>query len=270
MNALRIWFKQSNIHGLIGLIAVVFALQSSLEVFGWLWGLSLEETILNWFSLRNDFPGGFLQPWTLLTHGFLHHGLFHVVFNAAMLWYAGGLLATFWKTDRVVWLFLTGIVAGGLAFWSVSPVMSTVVVVGASGGIYALLVVAALTAPGMRIRLFFSVSINLQTLVMVLLAVSFIAILAGSNVGGNVAHLGGALWAYVVFHRPEWLPDSLPNLPRMKKRRSGIQQASRRHVKLQGSVDQRLDAILEKIHAHGMESLTEAEKAYLSSYGNKQ
>lgn len=270
MNALRIWFKQSKIHGLIGLIAVVFALQSSLEVAGWLWGISLEENILNWLSLRNDWPRGFLHPWTLLTHGFLHHGLFHVLFNVAMLWYAGGLLTTFWKADRVVWLFLTGIVAGGLAFWSVSPVMGTVVVVGASGGIYALLVVAALTAPGMRIRLFLAASISLRTLVMVLLAISCIAIFAGSNVGGNVAHLGGALWAYVVFHRPEWLPDTLPNFPRMKQRRSGIHPDSRRHVKLQGSVDERLDALLEKIHRHGMESLTEAEKAYLNSYGNKQ
>ena len=103
--------------------------------------------------------------------------------------------------------------------------------------------------------------------------------MAGTNAGGHIAHLGGALWGYIYqreflkgndiggwFMRMVAAFQSLFSASKSTKKRN----AKRRTSKTNPGVDQqKVDAILDKIAASGYESLTKAEKEYLFQAGKQ-
>jgi len=41
-------------------------------------------SVFKWLRLQSDFYDVLYKPWTIFTYGFVHFGLFHMIFN--MLW----------------------------------------------------------------------------------------------------------------------------------------------------------------------------------------
>ena len=109
--------------------------------------------------------------------------------------------------------------------------------------------------------------------------------LTGSNAGGHIAHLGGAIVAYFFIRSMrqghEWnvylfqVIDATRRLlfrPKSKKKRRGFSFGESSYVnyeevntkKSQKNVDtQRMDEILDKIKENGYDSLSKEEKAFL-------
>jgi len=135
--------------------------------------------------------------------------------------------------------------------------------VGASGALYGVLIGAATLFPNQRVQLLIPpIPMSLRTMAIVFLAISFLSVVAGSNDGGNAAHLAGAALGFYLVKRPGLLnwadrlsPEAIQegyNKGRYEKKLKQ-EQASREEV----------DRILAKVSEKGIQSLSKREKKIL-------
>ena len=98
------------------------------------------------WPLQSSFPG--FQPWQLLTYGFLHGGLTHIAFNMFGLWMFGQDLERLWGPKRFIHYFLVCVVGAGVIQLLVAGLQGGLYpTVGASGGLFGLLLAYGLTFP---------------------------------------------------------------------------------------------------------------------------
>jgi membrane associated rhomboid family serine protease len=150
------------------------------------------------FSCTSAISG--LQFWRFLSFQFLHADVFHLLFNMLSLYYFGRFVeARLQKRNMLVFYLLCGI-AGPLMMlllWRMQllAVTASTQLVGASAGVFGVLVAAACISPKLTIRLLFPpVALYLRTVVIALLALAILTIVRdGWNAGGEAAHLGGAV-----------------------------------------------------------------------------
>jgi membrane associated rhomboid family serine protease len=160
--------------------------------------------IIATFALRaHDVVHG--RVYQLLTYGFLHAGFFHVFFNMLMLWMFGSMLETYWGSRQFWEFYLFGLLgaavttvvlaytAGG--FVGLRPGTPTI---GASGGIYAILMAAAMLFGNQEVFLFpFPFAMKLKYLVGILALIALVGALGGPSGTANIAHLGGLLFGFL-------------------------------------------------------------------------
>jgi membrane associated rhomboid family serine protease len=153
-----------------------------------------------WLALPSDPIQFITRPWTIITYMFLHAGFWHILWNMLILFFSGKIFLEYIGDRRLLTVFLYGGIAGGMLFfilYNISPAFSTgVPLVGASAGVVAVLVAAATYVPNMEVRLFGIIPIKLW-IIAALAVVSYIAGVSGSNSGGHLAHLGGAVVGYL-------------------------------------------------------------------------
>ena len=129
----------------------------------------------------------FAQPWTLITHMFLHNGFFHLFFNMLVLFFFGPELER--RAGKATFLrvyFIAGIVAAlGYSLTSSQPV------VGASGAIMGVFAALAVIAPEIRVYVYFIPMRIVHALILFAL-VDFLLIGANDMVA-HTAHLTGIL-----------------------------------------------------------------------------
>ena len=157
--------------------------------------------------------------------------------------------------------------------------------VGASGGIFGILVVAAMIAPDMRVQLLFPpVTLTMRLLAILLLAYGvFVVLVHGPNAGGEAGHLGGALAGFLLWKIPV-LRGLLGYLGRsgqggskkrpafqirIAKRGKVYQKKLRPQSTITGLESNEVDRILDKINEHGLQSLTGEERELLARAGKK-
>jgi membrane associated rhomboid family serine protease len=146
-------------------------------------------------------PGTSFQPWQIVTYAFLHDDFLHILFNMFALYMFGTPLERFWGSQRYTVFFFVCVVAAALTQITVSVFQhSEVPTLGASGGIFGLLLAFAMYFPRARIMLLFPpiplpawAFVTLYALLEVFLGVT------GNQAGvAHFAHLGGMLGAAVV------------------------------------------------------------------------
>ena len=138
--------------------------------------------------------------------------------------------------------------------------------VGASAGIFGVLMAGAYLAPRAQVLLFFFLPMELRTLAYALVAVAFISVLTGGhNAGGEAGHLGGAIAGFFFIRRPHHLHGFFdfvgrvdPTSHHYRKQRSTKARGDRAAASAK-----ELDRILDKINRDGLASLTEEEKRVL-------
>lgn len=154
---------------------------------------------------------GFL-PWQLLTYGFLHGGFVHLLFNMLALYMFGAQLEYVWGQRRLLLFYFTCIVGAGLVqVLVVSFLMGPSAfypTVGASGGVYGLLLGFAMLFPDRRVMLLIPpIPIRARTLVIVFGALSLFMGVTGTFGGiAHFAHLGGMLFGFglIQYWRGRW------------------------------------------------------------------
>jgi len=89
------------------------------------------------------------QPWQLLSYGFVHAGAWHLFINMFAVYMFGGQLEQLWGPKRFLNLYLVSVIVAGMAQLLVASVMSAepYPTVGASGGIFGLLLAYAMYFP---------------------------------------------------------------------------------------------------------------------------
>jgi membrane associated rhomboid family serine protease len=161
----------------------------------------------------NAFLGVYhFQFWRFLTFQFLHANTMHLFFNMLALYFFGPMVEAYLGSRRYLAFYLLCGMAGAASYMlllSMHLLIGNpfVGLVGASAGIFGILIAAAQIAPSATVMLLFPpIPMKLRTLAYVLLGIAvYTVIVNGRNAGGEAAHLGGAALGYVLIYRPHIL-----------------------------------------------------------------
>lgn len=234
----------------------------------------------------------FLQPeavsrghiWQFLTFQFLHGDFIHVLFNGIVLFFCGRALEQVLSNSQWLKLYFGAGIAGGIlhALGSLAlPFNFPTPVVGASAGVYGLLAAFCFLNPQQDIYLFFVLRFPAKVFFYISLGLSAFFILApagGQRLGAHGAHLGGLLfgYAYVRWFRHmemKWKLPTVQNVFRKPKVFVHTRQANqwpsqptpKADLPSEEFISKEVDPILDKISAHGIQSLTERERKILEA-----
>ena len=151
-----------------------------------------------------QFPS--FMPWQLVTYGFLHdtRSLMHIVFNMLMLWMFGRDLERLMGPRRFLTYYMTCVVGAGLVQLLVGVMQGWgVPTVGASGGVFGILLAYGMAFPNRMIMLIFPpIPLKAKYFVILLgLFELYIGFSGGNNGVANFAHLGGMLFGFMLLRR---------------------------------------------------------------------
>ena len=261
--------------------------------------VGLMEYTYKAFYLPKTFGEFIYRPWTILAYGFMHsiegfNGILHILFNMLVLYWFGQIVVSEIGSNRLLALHIWGILTGGVAFlflFNFVPffaALPTQGLVGASGGVYAVVVAAGTLLPNVKMNLFIFGEVSLKWIAIAYVAFSFILLAGGSNAGGDVAHLGGALigylfivqykkgndWSKPIVNTTTFFKNIFKRKPKMKARKGGAKVDDSNHqkqarAKKTTEEQNQIDEILDKISASGYESLTQKEKQILFQASKK-
>jgi membrane associated rhomboid family serine protease len=136
------------------------------------------------------------QPWQLLTYSFLHEGFAHIFFNMFALYMFGTPLEAFWGSRRFAFYYVACVLTAAATELMVQN--ATEVggpVLGASGGVFGLLLAFAWYFPKQRLMLLFP-PIPMPAWLFVTLygGIELVLGVTGAQPGvAHFAHLGGML-----------------------------------------------------------------------------
>ena len=246
--------------------------------------------LTDWATLHEINPA----PWQWFTYAFIHYGFWHLLGNALGLWWLGKAVEEYYG-EKVFYQTLTGgIIIGGLCWWltGVNGVREEGrSLIGISGGVYALMLVALMNRLDQVITLllFFFIPVNIKA--RWLLIILFVITILGwgfSELPGrhewvnwrpaldwvtdaslaHSAHLGGFLSGWLMWkyqnrtnHSGGGALSSMSN--------PFDDDSSTSNQPKNSQVRAELDALLDKISVKGFGSLTESEKHRLAQLSDQ-
>lgn len=109
------------------------------------------------FGLWPPGSGGTFHLWQLVTYSFLHGSLLHLAFNMVAIWMFGSQLERRWNDLRYLLTYLFAVVVAAMTQIAVTGYLMQTqgAVIGASGGVFGLLLAFALYFPNRNITLLF-------------------------------------------------------------------------------------------------------------------
>ena len=107
------------------------------------------DAILRNLQISSDPLTVLIKPWTLITHMFLHIGIWHIVWNMILLYWFGKIVGDLIGDNKVLPIYIYGGLFGALIFMLYFNLVGdgTVPAHGASAAVMAIIMVAALIAP---------------------------------------------------------------------------------------------------------------------------
>ncbi|MGP1347056.1 MAG: rhomboid family intramembrane serine protease [Phycisphaerales bacterium] len=230
-----------------------------------------------------------LQVWRLVTFQFLHADINHLILNMVGLFFFGSIVESRIGSRRYLSFFLACGIGGALLylvlnllgsilhlrFYGLLNYDAFVPLIGASGGVFGVLMAAAYYArAGDKLLLFFVIPVPVKLGAYGLVGVEFARlILQADNAGGSAAHIGGAIAGFFLIRRIGVLDEFLDFFGGSGKRGAGGGGGGRRGrgKRLQragggatAKEERRLDELLEKVNRDGLHSLTDEERAFLN------
>jgi membrane associated rhomboid family serine protease len=186
---------------IIAVNAIVFFLQTQMgetaTILFALWPLSSSAV----FGPEVGFA-----PWQLVTYGFLHGGFAHIFFNMFAVYMFGSALEQFFGTRFYVLLYFASVVTAALTQLGVNELMgSPYPTLGASGGVFGLLLAFGMYFPHQRIMLIIPpIPMPAWVAVTAYGALELFLGVTGTQAGvAHFAHLGGMLggWLMIQYRR---------------------------------------------------------------------
>jgi membrane associated rhomboid family serine protease len=253
-------------------------------------GIYFADMLVFDFAIRTRFAFSIqsalleFNVWEFITFQFIHGSVGHVLFNCIGLFFFGPWMERWWGPKRFMFFYLLCGVAGAalyssLVFAGTLPQTVTgfmpdgeafsypatwVPLMGASAGVYGILVGVAVIAPAMRVSLLFPpVTLTMRQLALALLviAVGVIILDIGKNQGGEAGHLGGAIMGFILMKTHGWIAWMRAKTGSSRGRPTSDftpKIRPRTMVDLHGQSE--VDAILDKISRDGFQSLTDEER----------
>lgn len=283
----------SAVHWLIGLCVGVFFVQKTLVG---------DANMAQWLGYaKGDLQAGAL--WSIASYMFVHGGLAHLGLNMWTLWLFGPRVERAWGSSTFTWFYLWC----GLGGWAFHYMFQREggVLIGASAAILGVAVAYASRWPDDEVLFFGIVPMKVRWLVVFMAVVNIVmAVLNQGSIGGTAyaAHIGGMVagWLYLrsptaqsidrlrkrIAPAPDYGDEPPRAVPRSSSRprerevddivaQSKAAVARTRPVREAAPVATvptpatALDAVLDKIAAEGMASLTNAEKLLLEEWSRR-
>lgn len=258
----------------------------------------LYENGLNYFCIPASLSTLVWQPWSLITHMFLHDAFWHLFGNLVGLYIFGSIVSDLIGDRRVLPLYLLGGLAGGI-FYILSAQVGILSLdrfaLGASGAVMAMGGAALILAPDYRVHLLLLGAVKVKYIVLVMVLLDLATISGNYNSGGSIAHIAGfvlgILFVYQLRDGRDWSESvnrlmqkigrlftfkPAPTKKTTRKNKPGAMKAT--YVGAKGnnksdsedhSFQEQLDIILDKIKDTGYESLSQEEKNFLYEASQK-
>lgn len=144
------------------------------------------------------------QIWQLVTYSFLHGGVLHLLLNMYALWLFGTRMEQVWGSGPFALYYFVCVIGAGLVQLFVASQGAAeggiYPTIGASGGVFGLLLAFGLTFPHERLMLIFPpVILQAKWFVLIYAAIELWAGVTGTQAGvAHFAHLGGMLFGYLL------------------------------------------------------------------------
>jgi membrane associated rhomboid family serine protease len=230
------------------------------------------------------------QPWSLLTYMFVHENFMHILFNMLILYWTGKIFCEFLGSRKIVVTYILGGIIGAVFYivsYNIFPVFSSTLelskLIGASAGVIAVLVAIATLVPDYTIHLMLFGPVRLKFIAIFLVLIYLISIPDG-NAGGNISHLGGAVFGftYTTFLKKGidiglWLDNLIGQIMKLFQPSSRIKIVHKKSFNEGGKTSypnaprqEQIDSILDKISRSGYSSLSKEEKETLFKASKNQ
>jgi membrane associated rhomboid family serine protease len=136
-------------------------------------------------------------PWQLVTYAFLHGSFTHIFFNMLGLYMFGGEIERLFGSRFFIWFYLASVITAAITHLVVTALMGSppVPMVGASGGVYGVLLAYGMYFPHRRIMLLIPpIPMQARTFVIVFAVIELaLGVLQPGGGVAHFAHLGGML-----------------------------------------------------------------------------
>ena len=208
------------------------------------------------------------RPWGIVTYMFVHseRSFTHILFNMIALYFFGPRVEERLGSAHFLRLYLISGIVGGLLSIVFNQGGS---IVGASGAVFGVQLAFAKYWPRERIYIWGVLPVEAWLLVLITTA---LALWGGFTGGGGVAHfahLGGYLgaWLYLI-----WMERRSPARQwkaKLEKPAKKVEVGNWRNIDTKSIHEvnrAEVDRILEKINEKGIDSLTPAERTFLSHF----
>lgn len=287
----------SAVYWLIGMCVAVYFVQATLVG---------DENMARWFGYSaGDMASG--SMWTVATYMFVHGGLMHLLLNMWTLWLFGPRVERSWGASTFTWYYLwCGL--GGWAFHYMFQ-RSGGILIGASAAILGVAVAYASRWPDDEVLFFGVVPMKVKWLVAFMALINItMTVLDSGSAGGTAyaAHFGGMVagWVYLrapgvgsidrlrrrVTPAPDYgdePPRAVPKTSRPRERDSDdiVAQSKAAMARVRPAPSPKpqpssaavaapmagtaLDAVLDKIAATGIDSLTASERMMLDEWSKR-
>lgn len=278
------WNKKDN--GLVKIIlinVIFFVSMSVLQVVFTLSGLtSLFVILLNKLMLPAELKTFIFQPWSLISYFFLHMNFMHILWNMLFLYWFGKIIHDNIGNNAIISLYVLGGIIGGLfymALYNIIPYYSEMVseslMLGASAGVFSVVVGSATLLPNYTFYLLFLGPVRIKYIALFYVLLSFLDV-TGNNAGGEIAHLGGAFIGFLYIKQLQnginmgegiinFLNYFSSEKRKTKRKADNISSESNRDSISQDEIDK----ILDKISDSGYSSLSKKEKEKLFNASKK-
>jgi membrane associated rhomboid family serine protease len=226
-----------------------------------------------YLALPSYLPKLLTRFWTPITYMFMHSGIFHILFNMLWLFLMGQIFEEFLGNKRILGLYILGGLSGAVLYvasynifpaFTESGALLTSSAVGASASVMAIIVAAATIVPDYTISLMFIGPVKLKWLVIFYVVIDFLSI-TGPNAGGEIAHLGGALFGFVYVKQLQRGNDWIGAISNLFKAQPKLKVVSNNKERSTGDTprQEEVDKILDKISKTGYDNLSKQEKDIL-------
>ena len=144
--------------------------------------------------------GTHFMPWQVVTYAFLHGSVGHLFFNMLGLWMFGSELERLWGGKRYLQFYFASVLTAALTQLVVGLLIGGAPTVGASGGLFGLLLAFGMMFPNRIIMpLFPPIPMKAKTFVMVFGGLELLFGVTGTASGvAHFAHLGGMLGGFLM------------------------------------------------------------------------
>jgi len=251
------------------------------------------DYLLSWLSVPASLSELLFRPWTPITYMFLHVDFFHILFNMLWLYWFGKIFLEYLGAKRLLSTYILGGLAGAFLYilaYNLFPVFSEVLpystAMGASASVLAVVVATATYVPNFTLHLMFLGPVKLKYIAIFSVVLDIMSI-QGGNAGGHIAHLGGALFGFLVIGQYQKGNDVSVGFNKFFDSITSYfyKPAGNLHVshsaagKVRKKTDEQynyekkqnqeqIDVILDKISKSGYSSLTKEEKEILFKISN--
>jgi len=278
IDKIRYNFKNLDILQKIILIMIIFfVIPYIVNTFLFLFNFN-EFSVINLFDVSPDLIDLLSKPWSLITYGFFHSDLWHLIGNMIIFYLSGSVVLNLFGSERLIKIFILGILYGSLAYlisYNLFPAFNNIKssMIGSSAGVMAVFIFLASYNPNYSFRIL-NFNVKILYIASFLVLIDIIQI-PGGNSGGHIAHLGGAFLGYF-YHKKmiqvdnygNWIIDLYNFIFKRKVKFKKRTYSNKTSVSVKDAATQKkIDLILDKISKSGYDSLTKGEKETLFKAG---